>query len=130
MEASPGRVARLFVVFVFDLAPTPGRPPQNPQSSNWTEYGVAGGDVHDRSTGPFRPNPRWLAWAFAHLVRTPRGHCAPLQFLIGGAPTRPPPRGPNAEALTEGHSKTERRSFGAGALFSHWWAPPGRLPEK
>src|SRR5712664_3627554 len=104
MEASsPGRVAHLsqiaggsrstvesLVVFVFDLANTRGRAPQNRQSSKWTEYGVAGGDVHDRSTRPLRPNPRWLAWAFAHLVRTPRGHCAPLQFLTGGAPTRPP----------------------------------------
>src|SRR5438128_1469418 len=74
------------VVFVFDLAPALWGTPQNPQFGTRREYVVAGG-CNEHSTRPFRPNARWLIRAFAHLLRTVRGHCAPLQFLIGGAET-------------------------------------------
>jgi hypothetical protein len=41
--------------------------------------------THENSRRPFRPDARWVTRAFVHLLRTVRGHCALLQFLIGGA---------------------------------------------
>ena len=79
-----GARVRRRVVFVFDLAPAPCDTPQNPQFGTWREYVVAG-DVHEHSARLFRTNARWLVRAFVRLLRTVRGHCAPLQFLIGGA---------------------------------------------
>jgi hypothetical protein len=77
---------RPHVVFVFDLAPAHWNRPQCSPFSPWREYVVAEG-CHERSKGSFRRNARRRVRAFVHLMRTVRGHCASLEFLIGGAGT-------------------------------------------
>src|SRR5260370_15502406 len=93
------------VVFVFDLGPTRYKATSEPPIEQVERVSCGRRGVYDLSARPFRPNPRWLARAFAHLVRTPRGHCAPLQFLTGGAPNAAHLPRPNAAAPTATTSK-------------------------
>ena len=92
-----GRRAIRNVVFVFDFGATHRNAPQSPPLGVSRGYDLAE-RCHEPSSGSFRRNARWLARAFAQLVRMPRGHCAPLQFRTGGARTRP---ARNAKALTK-----------------------------
>ena len=75
------------VVFVFDSAPALMERTSESPIRRVRGVRYERGNANERSTRPVRSNARRLAWAFCVCTswRTVRGHCAPPQFLIGGA---------------------------------------------